>query len=56
MEELASSLPPTDLEQVAFSLYEKFRPQIPRGTKGWGQAGTLSLARIRSLAEARRAK
>jgi hypothetical protein len=55
MEELASSLPPTDLEQVAFSLYEKFRPQIPRGTKGWGQAGTLSLERIRSLVEARRA-
>jgi hypothetical protein len=56
MEELASSHSPTDLEQVAFSLYEEFRPQIPRGKKGWGQAGTLSLARIRSLAKPRRAK
>ncbi len=33
-----------------FSLYEEFRPQIPRGTKGWGATGSLSVARIRARA------
>jgi hypothetical protein len=34
----------------AYSLYEKFRPRIPAGQKGWGAAGKLSLDAIRSLA------
>jgi hypothetical protein len=56
MRALASSFAPADLEEIAFSLYEQFRPEIPRGKKGWGQAGALSLEKIRSLAKPRRAK
>jgi hypothetical protein len=42
MVELAKSLPPSQLREKAYSLYEKFRPEIPPGKKGWGglrQAG-----------------
>lgn len=34
----------------AYSLYEKFRPKIPDGARGWGASGTLDLELIRSLA------
>lgn len=50
MEELARSLTPAQLEARGFSLYEKFRPQIPEGTKGWGAKGDLDLNVIRRLA------
>jgi hypothetical protein len=49
LESLAKSFTPAQLETEAFSLYEKFRPQIPEGKKGWGAKGELSLDRIRSL-------
>jgi hypothetical protein len=41
MLELAKSLPPAQLAEKAYTLYEKFRPEIPPGKKGWGlrQAG-----------------
>jgi hypothetical protein len=39
------------LENKAYDLYEKFRPKIPEGTKGWGAKGELDLDYIRSLAE-----
>jgi hypothetical protein len=32
-------------------LYEKFRPEIPEGKKGWGARGELDLDYIRSLAK-----
>lgn len=51
MEALASAFPPDDLSEQAFALYQTFRPQIPRGQKGWGAKGTLDLALIRSLAK-----
>jgi hypothetical protein len=51
MEKLAKSLPPKQLERKAYDLYEKFRPEIPEGTKGWGAKGELDLEYIRSLAE-----
>jgi hypothetical protein len=51
MESLASAYPPAELEQVAFGLYERFRPEIAEGKRGWGQAGELNLERIRSLAK-----
>jgi hypothetical protein len=35
----------------AFSLYERFRPQIPAGVHGWGVKGELDPALIRSLAK-----
>jgi hypothetical protein len=50
MEELAKSLTPAQLEARGFSLYEKFRPQIPEGKKGWGAKGDLDLDFIRRLA------
>lgn len=49
MEELASAFPPEKLEQVSYSLYERFRPEIASGRRGWGQEGDLNLALIHSL-------
>lgn len=51
MEKLARSHTPKRLETEAYSLYEKFRPKIPEGTKGWGAKGELDLEYIRSLAK-----
>lgn len=53
MEELAASLKPEELNEVAFELYEEFRPEIASGTRGWGQKGVLDLDLIRSLAKRR---
>jgi hypothetical protein len=36
MVELAKSIEPHRLAEKAYSLYEKFRPEIPPGKKGWG--------------------
>lgn len=46
MEALAARLPPEDLEQIGFRLYEQFRPEVPEGVKGWGAKGELRLARV----------
>ena len=51
MEALAKSLTPAQLEARGFSLYEKFRPQIPEGKKGWGAKGELDLELIRRMAK-----
>ena len=51
MKDLAGSYPPSELAGRAFSLYEKFRPSVPRGEKGWGAKGELDLAVIRKLAK-----
>jgi hypothetical protein len=51
MEKLAKAYTPKQLEKKAYDLYEKFRPEIPEGTKGWGAKGELDLGYIRSLAE-----
>jgi hypothetical protein len=40
MAELAKSLPPAQLAEKAYALYEKFRPEIPAGKKGWGPLGS----------------
>ena len=42
---------PEDLAAVSRDLYDKFRPEIPRGRRGWGAKGELDLDYIRSLAE-----
>ncbi|MGB7296843.1 MAG: hypothetical protein WBC70_14755 [Candidatus Aminicenantales bacterium] len=52
MEELARSFDPDELAPQAFSLYERFRPEIPSGVRGWGAKGELDLDRIRELAKA----
>jgi len=56
MRVLAKSFRPEQLSTNAFGLYEKFRPAIPEGVKGWGAKGKLDIDGIRSLAvEKRRA-
>ena len=50
MRVLAKSKPPRELAKSAYDLYEKFRPAIPPGVRGWGSAGDLSLDLVRSLA------
>jgi hypothetical protein len=49
MEALARSQPKPELAAQAMALYEAFRPEVPRGVRGWGAKGTLDLSRIRSL-------
>ena len=48
---LANSRTPAKLAAEAYSLYEKFRPAVPAGTRGWGAKGTLELEAIRKLAK-----
>jgi len=50
MEELARSFPREELADQAYVLYERFRPSIPSGQRGWGAKGELKLDLIRSLA------
>jgi hypothetical protein len=50
MEALAGSFNPPELAAAAYPLYERFRPAVPAGTKGWGARGQLDLDLIRSLA------
>jgi hypothetical protein len=40
MEKLARSYPPRELAERCYSLYERFRPAIPSGVKGWGAKGS----------------
>lgn len=51
LEVLAKSHTKAALEDEAYALYEKFRPKIPEGKRGWGAAGELDLDFIRSLAK-----
>jgi len=51
MVRLAKALPPAELADVAFSLYERFRPSVPAGERGWGAKGKLDLEVLRSLAQ-----
>lgn len=49
MQVLAKSLKPDELAVRAYALYERFRPAIPSGVRGWGAKGELDLELIRSL-------
>ena len=49
MEKLAEAYESEELASKAYDLYEKFRPKIPEGTKGWGAMGELDLDYIVSL-------
>jgi hypothetical protein len=53
MERLAASLSPGDLAVRAYELYERFRPAVPGGVKGWGAVGELDLDHLRALARGR---
>jgi hypothetical protein len=50
MRTLAEAQSPEELARRAYDLYEKFRPAIPEGKRGWGAKGELDLEFIRSLA------
>jgi len=52
MLELAKSLPPSELAEKAYTLQEKFRPEIPSGKKGWRASGKLDLDLIREMGSA----
>ncbi|MGE3541304.1 MAG: hypothetical protein AB7N91_28200 [Candidatus Tectimicrobiota bacterium] len=54
MHHLAASRSPDVLAAEAYALYERFRPAIPAGTRGWGASGPLHLAAIHQLATAAR--
>ena len=50
MSALASALGPEELRDRAYALYERFRPEIPAGRRGWGAKGELDLGLIHSIA------
>jgi hypothetical protein len=51
MTKLAASYEKAELPEIAYELYEKFRPAIARGKRGWGQKGTLDLDVVESLSK-----
>jgi len=51
MRKLANAFSPQELANEAYSLYERFRPEIPAGVKGWGARGELDLRLIEQLAK-----
>lgn len=53
MKKLARAYPPRDLAREAYPLYERFRPDVPAGMKGWGARGDLDLGLIQRLAKER---
>jgi len=56
MKELAKSLTPSELAEKAYHLYEKFRPEIPPGKRGWGALGKLDIEGIRKMAGSKEAQ
>jgi hypothetical protein len=46
MEALTARYDPPELNRIGFKLYEKFRPEIPSGTKGWGAKAALDVGKI----------
>jgi hypothetical protein len=51
MHRLAKTFKPQELANIAFRLYERFRPAIPQGAKGWGAKGDLDLGLMERLAK-----
>ncbi len=49
MRTLAASYPVDRLEMEAYGLYERFRPKVERGKRGWGAEGVLDLDKILGL-------
>ena len=50
MTKLAKAFSAKELADEAYPLYERFRPAIPEGVKGWGAKGVLDFNLIVSLA------
>lgn len=38
-----------ELDNKAFHFYEKFRPEVAKGQRGWGRKGELQLSKIREV-------
>src|SRR5205823_9619086 len=51
MQKLAKAYKPQELAHDAYRLYERFRPDIPAGKKGWGAKGDLDLGLMGRLAK-----
>ncbi|REJ82681.1 MAG: hypothetical protein DWQ34_24170 [Planctomycetota bacterium] len=51
LQTLAKAYRPKELAEAAYPLYEKFRPDIPSGKKGWGAEGDLDLGLIAKLSK-----
>jgi hypothetical protein len=51
MQRLAGTFAPKALADVAFHLYDRFRPVIPEGVKGWGAKVELDLGLVGRLAK-----
>ena len=49
MQKLAKAFEPKELAERAFGLYERFRPSIAEGVKGWGAKGELDLGVLEEL-------
>jgi uncharacterized protein (DUF2252 family) len=49
MAELAAAFHEEELWRRGFKLYEAFRPEVPKGERGWGAVGVLDLEAIRNL-------
>jgi hypothetical protein len=47
---LSHSITTDDLAEHAFKFYERFRPDVPPGERGWGAKGVLDLRRIAEAA------
>lgn len=49
----AAEIPQPQVESTirAMVLYESFRPEVPKGKAGWGQAGMLRLRTVLELKE-----
>jgi hypothetical protein len=50
MEAHAASRAPEELNRIGFRLYEGFRPDVARGSEGWGAKGMLHVDRIHTAA------
>jgi len=53
---LAARFTPAELAANAYALYERFRPEIPAGTRGWGAKGVLDLTALAKLGRSGAAK
>lgn len=53
MTALAKQFTPDVLAVQGFGLYERFRPTVPQGTRGWGAKGVLDLGMLEALGPAK---
>lgn len=54
MSKLAESYLPKELANIAFVLYEQFRPKMPAGARDWATKGELDLGLIVKLSDRNR--